>query len=643
MRALTSVALVLCVAGLLSQGCADAPPATPGPPPAAIVEDLQPRLIVPGSVLRVQARSFSLQAIHDLELTATGVAQSIRLPLTLEGGKLSAQLDGQNFKLLGLGKQALSVRVHSRNDWGNAASTPLLLDVELADKLTPMLSLVGDGLVYLNGEVDLEGSGLLLDSAEGKTEVVLDGCFLPAGRSGDCSSAGTLIKRSLPLLSAETDRRRGRFLYAPEIAGIQPGRFSGTATLINRQVGQPALSSTPRNVTFDVQPSRLEALGPEMLSLGQFLDLEGRGFVGGQGSTLIDFSGTFTPDDGGPPRQVDLTLVTGFVSGTELRYVLEEGIGLGKALDPRRERGTLAGQWKPVLSWGGVQLDGVGTQLSVRLAAVRQVVHVRFLETWRTALRSFGLQPADAAVRARVMDVLAEAYASLNVEFREEAPTDFGLFAVLDIAGEDPNGLGLLGYDNTPGKDIDNKRLFDHIGGVNALTQEDGYPGYGGVFALSQLGFSEHPPTGVQQSPLHVPLFDAIFDPVRPDRGREVTFQEVSAAPTLTDGGSCPAQDRPTQIACAIRVLGNVVGHTAAHELGHSLGLAEPYGAPTTYHNPGDVPKRMMEGGSGRPFAERAELEGQGPAVFCDEEYAYLRLLLPTATPDPTPQRPSCY
>ena len=83
-------------------------------------------------------------------------------------------------------------------------------------------------------------------------------------------------------------------------------------------------------------------------------------------------------------------------------------------------------------------------------------------------------------------------YAGINVEFRTEPPLDFAQYAEVDIGGPDPNGLGLLGYDNTPGKDVGNSRLYDRIGGVNAATQGDGFPGYGGVFSDNFLGFSAH-------------------------------------------------------------------------------------------------------------------------------------------------------
>ena len=65
-------------------------------------------------------------------------------------------------------------------------------------------------------------------------------------------------------------------------------------------------------------------------------------------------------------------------------------------------------------------------------------------------------------------------YAGINLELRDELPTDFALFSQGELSGPDPNGIGLIGYDNTPGKDEGNLRLYDRIGGVNALTQQGG-------------------------------------------------------------------------------------------------------------------------------------------------------------------------
>jgi hypothetical protein len=89
-------------------------------------------------------------------------------------------------------------------------------------------------------------------------------------------------------------------------------------------------------------------------------------------------------------------------------------------------------------------------------------------------------------------------------------------------------------------------------------------------------------------------------------------------------------------------VLGSLIGTTMTHEIGHSLGLDAPDGEPTQYHNRGDAVNRLMDGGSARTFAERAELAGEGPSVFCDQEMAYLRRILPSRDPEPAVERPPC-
>ena len=46
-------------------------------------------------------------------------------------------------------------------------------------------------------------------------------------------------------------------------------------------------------------------------------------------------------------------------------------------------------------------------------------------------------------------------------------------------------------------------------------------------------------------------------------------------------------------------------------------------------------------GGRGND-AERAEVLGEGPGVFCQANYAYLQSILPTGEPDPLPDRTPC-
>ena len=70
-------------------------------------------------------------------------------------------------------------------------------------------------------------------------------------------------------------------------------------------------------------------------------------------------------------------------------------------------------------------------------------------------------------------------------------------------------------------------------------------------------------------------LFDDIFDPFRPDvgGGKLVSLSEIGSVPLLSSTVECPASDRSTRIACAIMVMGNLIGTTVSHEIAHSLGL----------------------------------------------------------------------
>ncbi|HTL35816.1 MAG TPA: hypothetical protein VL326_21955, partial [Kofleriaceae bacterium] len=238
---------------------------------------------------------------------------------------------------------------------------------------------------------------------------------------------------------------------------------------------------------------------------------------------------------------------------------------------------------------------------------------------------------------------LARIYKGVNIEFRTEAPQDFALYEYVTLVGTDPNNMGLFGYDNSPGKDNGNVRLYDKLGGVNAVTQQDGYPGCGGVFLRSLMGFSKHPGSFAKAVPGADPVFDKLFDPFRPDQdGTPVTSADLANGyDALASGDSCPGTDRKSRIECAVFVLGNLVGGTLGHEIGHSLGLANPYS--DGFHDAGDAPARLMDAGGDRPFMERAALMGTQPAVFCDDEYDYLRQILPSKDPADTVSRPSCY
>ena len=586
-------------------------------------------------------------------LPAGGAAQPIDLALPaafVDAQHLTAVADDGFFAALGapVGHLVVTVTVlfDSPIDRATHASSSVDLAVDVADTLAPHLTRAASGTLHVNDALVLDGDGFLLATSEGATHALVSGCFLPA-----TAAAGTACTKidnvDLPARPSKSwDRTQLEFPFAPAIAGIQPGAFTGTVRVENRLASGQVMAAGPQALTVTLRKPEVLSISPTQASLGQFVDVQGGGFVGDAADevTLLHLTGTFQAVGGSAGAAVDLELVPHFVSGPMVRYVLDETDALGKILDLRRVSGTFTGQIAPIVRKGTDEVVGDATSVTLAIAPLKQVVYVRFLASYVDSLRLYGSSAVDADVRTRVMAVAARDYAGVNVEFRVEEPTDFALYSQVDVAGPDPNNLGLLGYDNTPGKDVGNQRLFDRLGGVNAATQSDGSPGYGGVFTEQFLGFSAHPAPSVARLPVDTNLFDSVFDPLRPETGAPITSAEASQGPyALSDGTICPAdpRDRPTVIACGVFVLGNLIGSTLTHEVGHSLGLADPTG--DLFHDPGDAPNRLMDAGDGRPFEERAELVGQGPAVFCDDEFVYLRSILAGAgAPPPAIARPSC-
>lgn len=671
-----------------------------------------PHTIVPGTEITLSGRGFPSPGDGTLSLRLRGSIKAAggattRFDVRLRAERRSATearvaAGGELFAALAtyegkIDAQAI-LSVDSAVDLTTHTPEPLRVSLEVARVLAPRLDRIElpaqasapqKDRVHSNDWVLVQGDNLLLTPSEGQTTAVIDGCFLPDGVTGSCLLVGTpvagleiVVKPASPL-----DRRVGIFPWSPRIAGIRPGRFIGTVSLKNQQpriVG--ATRSDPQSLALSQLPPELTALSPSAVSLGQYVELSGAGFIGGstqfvppappaQGgpglpvatppgqATLLSLSGMFTIDGSPIVLPVDLQLVLEWLPrypGAPLgRYVLDETDALGQALQPRgglrQVSGTFSGNASLVLRYGKESQASAAVRVSLRLLRPKQLVLLSFLPSYQESLRLFGLRAIDRAVRARVMDVARRDYTGLAVEFREvepEAPppTDFAHYALVEVGGSDPNGLGYLGYDNTPGRDLGNARLYDRIGGVNAVTQSDGSPGYGGVFSEQLLGFSQHPgrvekikiPAGDAE------LFDAIFDPLRPDQGGQAAdLSEVAGIPALSNGSICPAlaSDRARVIACAVLVLGNLIGTTMTHELGHSLGLANPTNKSGSYHNNGSLPGRIMNPGGLRSFRERAELVGSGPAVFCDSDFAYLQRILPSRDEGPArpqPMRPPC-
>jgi hypothetical protein len=244
------------------------------------------------------------------------------------------------------------------------------------------------------------------------------------------------------------------------------------------------------------------------------------------------------------------------------------------------------------------------------------VVYIKFLPSFDESFHAFGLHATKDAIKDRIVARCNRDYSAFNVDFVLERPIDFAEYSVIELSGQDPNGANLLGLDNTTGKDTNNLRFNDIVGGKNAETEEQGYYAYGGVFLESFLMFS--PTISKGKTSLASPRFDQIFALFVPELGGS------PAEPGELDGGT-----RAPQLKEAVRVLGNLVGGTVAHEIGHSLGLSMVPSHEAEYHNLGDNPAWLMDAGNYRPFVERAEVDGEGPEVFSPYNFDYLSDILP--------------
>jgi hypothetical protein len=650
MRASLLAALVLVA------GCGTSVESDPGLEGLAI-NKVAPGTIVPGTKLVVKGASFVDAQWGDAKLHLEGQAGGHSIdeswPATfVDFSTMNVAVDAGMIADLGGDADfsgTATVEVVATSDGATYTTKSLSVSLTFREVLTPTPSTVqSSGVIFVNDQIEVDGDGFLLGGDEGQTVARISGCFTPDA-GGGCAPIAEIeipMMPSDPLL-----RTKATFPFSPKVAGIQPGAFTGQVTIVNQQTAASPSAADAVDVTYDMVTPQLfdvcvgdPCTGPVEASLGQYVFIKGGGFVGGDAAALteLELDGTFTRN-GSAPAPVLMTLIPEFVEGRLVRYVLNTNDALGTSLDLRADTGTFTGTITPIITYGADEVRGEALQTSLAIAPVKQVVYLDFRPTYVEGLRDFGLRGVDNKIRDKIFDVCRDTYRGINIEFRAEPPTDFALYEHVELTGVDPNDQGLFGYDNTPGKDNGNVRLYDQIGGVNATTQSDGYAGYGGVFLRSLMGFSKHPGSFAKAVPGADVIFDQIFDPFRADVGGEpVRSSDLTGEiATLEDGDACPGDDRSTRISCAIYVLGNLVGGTLAHELGHSLGLANPYAE--GFHNAGDAPNRLMDNGGDRPFLERAVMMGLGPGEFCDDEYTYLRMILPSKDPAPDVQRAGCY
>lgn len=592
-----------------------------------IVSVAAPSPLLEGSLLRVDTRGVPTNVQGDLRLeafdgggalvfstaevadAATGTVRVFELP-----DVLATLGSSGNYELF------LSLLA------GNERSPAVAYSVDLVDQLPVLLSEIGQGPVHYEDHIVIRGDGFL-EPTEGTVAVVFEGELDQGGVKSPVSALSRVV------LTEWKDRTRGTVRLTTDLGGAGPGQFTGTVRLESTLVGNAAVQTSPTlAVSFDFQPTQLYGFSPSTVVLGQIAQVDGAGMLGAPDrpdeATILRFEGQLTDEEGDTLPFGPAELVLGFKTGRQGTAALEYRVQ-GKTLVSdffSVVRGKFVGTVTPIVIKGTAEFVGQPAQAELTLGGVRQVAVVSFLPGFHDSLHLFGLSLAAEQVEARILARMQSLYSNWAVTFVADRPDDFmpGAVATVEIGGPDPNGYGVFGYDNTPGKDVGNIRLFDSIGGENAEVQKDGSPGYGGVFIESFLWWSVHPdlsgprPPG---APEVDPLFDEIFDAVR------------AQPATLVEAQGNGDPDRQVQVERAMRALSSIVGETASHEFGHSLGLANPYGLKAAYHNATPGEGCVMDGGAYRSLGERSAEPGFSESHYCGDAPDYLDEILPKETP----------
>ncbi len=440
----------------------------------------------------------------------------------------------------------------------------------------------------------------------------------------------------------DDSRTRAYFPLRPDVFGVQVMNFDGSVSFLNRlSSAQEFPGNALESLVFEMQPPFIATFNPDAGSRGQLIQINGRGMVPNADSDaffgmIFRFEGTLRYDDGESlnlegeralERSPDRVLNDSVAEMAVWYEIVERPgqLGLYDLTGLGAKPGVFEGSITPIAfdQWG--EQIGEGFVGTFEVLPTKQMVHIKYLPSFSKGLEKYGVQNVEFEIRRRILEVTNRDYAMVNVEFTEDAPTQFIDFATIEIGGPDPSGENKFGYDNTCNvvtqrcKDTDNLFLADYLGGVNRNSQDEFSTPYGGVFIESFDYFSKTLNPGVIDASED---FDRVLGPFMPALG---------GSPVR--GTEWPNGERSAQIQEAIHMIGSVVGNTISHEIGHSLGLSffdqdriVPRGE---FHNRTPCDGCLMDSGGDRPFVERGELNGTQPPFFNPKNQEYLLEILP--------------
>lgn len=606
--------------------------------PGLSVGKVEPAIALPGTHVRVFASGLVPGDVARYEVSLVGAVDGVPVALTTPAERVSDEIlevplgttltDALQADA-GLFSGELTVTrvplVDDAHAAASVASASRPFELALTRALSPLTISLSATELYLGDAIVVAGDGLLLPG-EGTTLARFDGTFVAESArpiEGLVVPGVTATAADYATSERALSRAALRFTLTPDVFGIRPGRFEGTLRLVNVHADGREASSEPIAVgPLMLRPPVLTAVSPLAASRGQIITVLGRGLLAADGlaqtATVLLLEGVFSPRRGVPEAYDGVSAIVIYPeigdAGRRATAVLRVSVlPDGRLAGLGANAGLFTGTLTPLVLAGPDAVEGPSLPLEFRVLSPRQVVHIRFLPGFSDALVRFGLLAERGAIESRILHVLERDYRDFNLSFTYQEPSDFAEYTVVEVGGYDPNGTRLFGLDNTSGKDVGNLRFDDVIGGFNAETREQNFAAYGGIFVAELMNLS---PTLNPLNELASPRFDAIFGPVVPELGGD-------PARLGETGRGGP---RAAAVAEAVRVLGNLIGSTITHEVAHSLGLTAIEGR---YHNEGDTPNWIMDAGQYRPFEERAEIDGFGPAHFEPFNRDYLMSILP--------------
>lgn len=648
MRCLCGVMVMVCVC-VYALGCQpeDVPIETPARQVLPLTLTLEQRIVMPSSELRFPLPTDVRFESKSANITLIGQRNETE-PFERAFVALVERDDDDQYWLVLRAEQGLFEALDVQGTasfWGELSVEMLdplgvfatgrieYIELDFHSAPKPVVSLVSNpGTVYPGQLINVEGTGFLRPE-EGQTWAVVE---RGTRRAADSQDTQDLTNIRVPVRWMGGRTRAGLFA-SPLAVGIEEGSVEMTLRFENiLKGGEVITSDSVQEFAGQIGEAVITGMTPSQGSRGELVELEGRGFVESndvQGYGMyLRYEGNFYPSNA--PGFVQGYFGPDAIQRIPFRVVNERRLEQDVWYDVNRDTrqltglgstpGRFDGKVTPVLVLGGIEEIGQGLVIDFEVEPTQQVVYVRFLPSFDTGLDRFGLRNVSPGVRARVLEVMRRDYADFNVELVSEKPLRIAQYMTIEIGGADPSGMNLLGYDNSFNgvpKDTGNLFLEDYLGGYNRPGSDANFSAYGGVFVGSFVIFSPTLFPGDGSAHLR---FDEVLAPVMPELGGN----PVNAAEWPVQG---EPSDRTRAIEGAMHMIGTLAGHTASHEIGHSLGLPFVEGeteSNITYHNLDSGEPYLMDAGSARPFLERAELDGEGPAVFNQTNRAYLARIL---------------